>query len=155
MGQLASGVPEEYRSATAVGMLLAITVGLVTRPDEPLQFDRETHQRLLHFGPLRWSLVNGGLLGLGITSRVGYWLWYVVPVGTWGVGSWWAGGAIWGLYGFGRLAATGVLAGTLANGLVSESQLSRSLLETRRALARPVARFTAIIVGVQLMAAGL
>lgn len=45
-----------------------------------LQCDRETSQRWLHDGPLSWAAKNGFALGLGFTSRIGFFAWYWVPV---------------------------------------------------------------------------
>lgn len=46
------------------------------------QCDRETPQRWVHTGPLRWAVRNGLALGFGATSRIGFWLWYAIPLGA-------------------------------------------------------------------------
>lgn len=95
------------------GMLAAflIAIAALARPSRMPQFDRETEQGLLGLGPVTWAAVNGSLLGLGFTSRIGYWAWYLIPVGILAVGSPTAGAAIWGAYAFTRLAiAAGVAA---------------------------------------------
>lgn len=45
---------------------------------------------------------NGAALGIGATSRVGFWLWYLIPVGALLVGSPIFGGLVYGAYGFVR-----------------------------------------------------
>lgn len=74
-----------------------------------LQCDRETPQSWMRFGALRWAAVNGAMLGLGFTSRIGFWLWYVVPTGSLLLGDPWLGAAIYGLYGFVRSGAVWLL----------------------------------------------
>lgn len=75
------------------------------------QLDRETEQRLVHHGPLRWAAENGALLGLGFTSRLGTWLWYTVPAAALASGSPREGAMVYGLYGFTRLFVPSVFAG--------------------------------------------
>lgn len=75
------------------------------------QLDRETEQRLVHHGPLRWAAENGALLGLGFTSRLGTWLWYTVPAAALASASPRGGAMVYGLYGFARLFVPSVLAG--------------------------------------------
>jgi hypothetical protein len=50
----------------------------------------------------RRSLKNGMVLGLGFTTRIGFWLWYVVPVTALASGDARVGASVWGLYGFAR-----------------------------------------------------
>ena len=88
----------------AVGSILAvaaIAVGsleLWGRRPQPLQFDCETPQRWVNTGPLRWAIRNGLTLGFGATSRLGFWLWYVIPLGAFLIGNPGAGAAIYGTY---------------------------------------------------------
>lgn len=67
------------------------------------QISRETEQSLLSHGPFEWATANGFLLGLGFTSRIGYWIFYLVPVGCLVTGSPIFAAAIWGMYGLTRL----------------------------------------------------
>ena len=79
---------------------------------QPPQFDCETPQRWVRQGPLRWATRNGLTLGFGATSRIGFWLWYVVPLGTFLVGDPRLGAAIYGTYGLIRgLGAVFILLG--------------------------------------------
>ena len=81
---------------------------------QPPQFDCETPQRWVHQGPLRWATRNGLTLGFGATSRIGFWLWYVIPLGAFLVGDPRLGAAIYGTYGLIRaLGAVFILLGML------------------------------------------
>jgi hypothetical protein len=102
----------------AVGMVLALTLvaAPLVLPRRVPQLDRETDQNLLSRGPYVWALANGALLGAGFTSRIGYWIWYLVPLGCVIAGSPGLGALIWAGYGFTRL---GIAAG-LAYRLVHE-----------------------------------
>jgi hypothetical protein len=87
---------------------LAAITGRLARP--PLQCDRETPQRWARGGGgIRWGLLNGSSLGFGATSRLGFVLWYVIPMGAFLSGSAVFGAALWGLYGFVRMAGAGAI----------------------------------------------
>lgn len=106
LGALGSSVPQDGRAAAAsVVAVLAVAVGTVdlnSRRLPVLQCDRETSQRGMRTGPIRWAMRNGVALGIGATSRVGFWLWYLVPVGALLEGNPVPGGLIFGVYGFVR-----------------------------------------------------
>lgn len=63
---------------------------------------RETPQRWMHAGPLLWPILNGGALGLGVSSRIGVWLWYAVPLSSLLSGDVMIGATIFGAYGLVR-----------------------------------------------------
>jgi len=68
----------------------------------------------MHRGPLRWAIRNGLTLGFGATSRIGFWLWYVIPLGAFLVGDSIFGAIIYGAYGLIRaLGATVILLGMI------------------------------------------
>jgi hypothetical protein len=93
---------------TTVLALLAIVFGaleLCGRVIKPLQCDRETAQRWLNYGALRWATLNGLALGFGAGSRLGFWLWYVVPLGALLIADPFLGALIYGAYSFTRGAA--------------------------------------------------
>jgi hypothetical protein len=103
----------------AVGSVLAVVaiilgvLELFGRRINPPQFDCETPQHWVHKGPLRWATRNGLTLGLGATSRIGFLLWYVVPIGALLFGSPILGATIYGTYGLIRgVAAPLILLGT-------------------------------------------
>jgi hypothetical protein len=107
-------------SRLAVGSILAIAaivVGgleLAGRPVQPLQFDCETSQRWVDKGAWRWATRNGLTLGVGATSRIGFWLWYVIPLGAFLIGNPLASGIIYGTYGLVRaLGAVVILLGMM------------------------------------------
>ena len=96
LGTVGSLLSLDIRLAVA-----AIAVGsleLWGRRPQPLQFDCETPQRWVNTGPLRWAIRNGLTLGFGATSRLGFWLWYVIPLGAFLIGNPGAGAAIYGTY---------------------------------------------------------
>jgi hypothetical protein len=104
----------------AVGSILAIAAVVVGglelfgRRVQLPQFDCETPQRWVHKGPLRWATRNGLTLGFGATSRIGFWLWYVIPLGALLVGHPVLGALIYGTYGLIRgLGAVFILFGML------------------------------------------
>jgi hypothetical protein len=53
-----------------------------------LQRDHETNQSWMRFGATVNSAANGVAIGLGFSTRIGYWLWYVLPVVAVFYGSW-------------------------------------------------------------------
>jgi heme exporter protein D len=67
-----------------------------------LQLDQETPQRWMHFGPIRWPLANGAALGFAVTSRLGFPLWYVLPILSFASGTLWFGPLLWSVYGASR-----------------------------------------------------
>lgn len=91
-----------------IGLVLgpvAIAVGLLDLRKRALavvQRDRETPQRWLSAGPTIWAVRNGSALGTGLGTRIGFWLWYVVPAAALLHGSVEAGALVYGTYGFVR-----------------------------------------------------
>jgi len=141
----------------AVGSILAIaaiavgSLELFGRRMQPLQFDCETPQRWVNRGALRWATTNGLTLGFGATSRIGFWLWYVIPLGAFLIGDPVASGIIYGTYGLVRsLGAVVILFGMMW----LETDVSDRLIEgydTARVLTAGQLVFlgvaTAIVVG--------
>lgn len=95
-------------SRLAAGSILAVVAVVVGgleslgRRIQPPQFDCETPQRWVHKGPLRWAVQNGLALGFGATSRIGFWLWYAIPLGAFLVGDPRLGAVVYGAYGLVR-----------------------------------------------------
>jgi hypothetical protein len=58
---------------------------------------------------LRWAIRNGLALGFGATSRIGFRLWYVVPLGAFLIGDPGAGSTIYGTYALVRALGAPVL----------------------------------------------
>ena len=92
----------------AIGGVLAViavaagSLEIFGRRIKPLQFDCPTPRHWMQKGPLRWATRNGLALGFGATSRIGFLLWYVVPLGALLFGSLAFGAAIYGTYGLVR-----------------------------------------------------
>jgi hypothetical protein len=75
-----------------------------------LQCDHETPKSWIHTGPLSWAVLNGATLGSGAGSRIGFAVWYAVPLGALLSGGAVTGALIYGAYGFVRsLSALGLI----------------------------------------------
>ena len=62
------------------------------------QLDHETPQSWMNVGPVRWAARNGFTLGLGAISRIGFPLWYSIPVGAFLIGRPGLGIVVYGTY---------------------------------------------------------
>lgn len=85
--------------------VVAVVVGVMDLSGRGLgllQYNRETPRRWLYGRPLRWAMFNGAMLGAGFTSRIGFWLWYVVPISALLSGTPPIGAFIYGCYGLVR-----------------------------------------------------
>ena len=106
LGAVGSHLPLDFRlAAGSILAIAAVAVGgleLFGRRIQPLQFDCETPQRWVRRGPLAWAIRNGLTLGFGATSRIGFWLWYAVPLGAFLVGDPLFGAVTYGTYGLFR-----------------------------------------------------
>lgn len=80
-------------------------INLVYRLVPLLQIDRETPRDWVEEHAVYWAMKNGFFLGIGFTSRVGFWLWYIVPLSTLLIGDIRLGGMIYGVYGASRGSA--------------------------------------------------
>lgn len=114
LGVAGSLIPPQVRTASgSLLAIVAIVVGgleLTGRHLRPPQCDRETPQRWVHAGPLRWALRNGLALGCGAATRLGFWLWYAIPAGALLAGRLDLGAAIYGTYGAARgVAVWGII----------------------------------------------
>lgn len=99
-------------AAASVLAVVAIVIGgleFTARHLRPPQFDRETAPPWLSADPLLWAIRNGLALGFGGSSRIGFWLWYVVPAGAVLVGDAVFGAALYGGYGLVRGASVWLL----------------------------------------------
>lgn len=124
--------------------IVAVGIGameLGPRPPRVLQWDAETPQRWMNAGALRWASLNGSALGTGATSRIGFWLWYAIPIGAFLLGNPVWGALIYGIYGFVRgwsVWAFLLLPRRLGMGgdafglwLVTHGELSRAVVATQ------------------------
>jgi hypothetical protein len=90
---------------------------------------------------------NGALLGLAVTSRIGFWLWYVVPLAAFLSAAPVAGAIVWGLYGLARLRVLDLVAMNIAFSEDAGYAVTRRLLKSggrARALLVPVAVVTGV-----------
>lgn len=132
-GAAGSAVPADIRVGLATAGAVALAVLPHIRSLRVPQFDRETAQSLLGLGPRRWGLMNGTLLGLGFTNRLGTWCWFAVPYFAFVIGSSWAGAVLWGGYALTRLVIAVALAVVMKvrPGEESMGRLSASVLRLR------------------------
>ncbi|MBB4941351.1 hypothetical protein FHR32_005728 [Streptosporangium album] len=79
LGLLGSALQPAMRALLAVVAVSAVAVGVVVRP-VPWQLDRETAPGWLLYQDWRTAAYNGLALGLGFTTRIGFWLFYLVPL---------------------------------------------------------------------------
>ena len=92
--------------------IVAVTLGgleLGSRRVPVLQCDRETPKNWVYMGSLQWAVRNGLALGFGATSRIGFWLWYVVPIGALLLARPALGAVIYGTYGVFRGMAVWII----------------------------------------------
>jgi hypothetical protein len=108
-GMLGRALSQDVRTATATLLaLVALALAfaeLAGRRVRLIQFNRETPQRWLHYGPMRWATLNGAALGTGAGSRLGFWLWYVIPLAGLLSADPLLGALVWGAYGLARATA--------------------------------------------------
>ncbi|MDX2343260.1 MAG: hypothetical protein QNL12_05775 [Acidimicrobiia bacterium] len=102
LGGVASLMTVSQRAAVASAAAFGLVIAAIL-DNKPIQVRTETPRSLLDRGPVAWSLLNGALLGVGVASRLGFWLWYAIPLGVLVVGSATGGAVLWGLYGFSRM----------------------------------------------------
>lgn len=117
-------MPFDVRAAAAtllalVGMMVAL-MSLMGHQVTVLSRNRETPKEWVKEGPIRWALRNGISLGVGFRSRIGFWLWYVVPAGALIMGDLAAGAVVYGSYGFARGLMAGVLAAATVRGKLTD-----------------------------------
>lgn len=106
LGAIGAALPFDARVAVASLLgLAAIAIGILElgpRPRRVPQCDMETPQRWMNAGPLRWATLNGAALGVGATSRIGFWLWYAIPISALLLGDPVLGALVYGFYGLVR-----------------------------------------------------
>ncbi len=150
LGSVGSLIPLTTRAAgTTLAALAVVVLAAIRAP--LVQVDHETPQSLLHRGPLIWSTANGSLLGLAVTSRIGFWLWYLVPVTVLASGSPLGGAVIWGVYAGVRLGTVAAIAMRMRGGDDRVHHVSRALLHAGKPL-RQATTAVAIVAGVVVAA---
>ncbi len=142
LGALGSLLPMETRVGVASLLSLAtIVLGAAEVMGQValIQCDRETPQRWIHAGALRWAIRNGLVLGWGATTRLGFWSWYVIPIGSLLLGDPIIAALLYGCYGLLRGLAVWAWIGA---GRFIGPQLGLRFddMATHVLLSRPVAR---------------
>lgn len=103
LGALGSVLPLSVRvTLAAILGVIAIALGgleLTPRRVRPLQRRCETPQSWMRRGALSWAVSNGVTLGLGATTRIGFWLWFAIPAAAILYADILAGAMIYGVYG--------------------------------------------------------
>lgn len=99
---------------------------------------------------MRGALFNGATLGIGGTTRIGYCLWYVVPLAAFLSGSPYFGAISFGLYGFARAIVPMIAVARLrlAAHTVQDVQRLQGWLVSRAGVARQVAAVNLLLIGV-------
>lgn len=92
-----SGRPAVILGVSLVGAALGGAEILGRRP-WVLQRDQATNQRWMRFGATVNSAANGVAMGIGFATRIGYWLWYVLPIVAVLSGSWRTGALLFFAY---------------------------------------------------------
>ena len=113
LGAIGGLLPVDLRASLTVLISIgAVTIGILEVRGARiflLQFNRETPSQWLRPGPLIWAMRNGAALGIGLGSRLGFWLWWVIPLGAMLSGSVLIGAVGYGLYGFTRTGGVRVI----------------------------------------------
>lgn len=108
----AAGAFVEQPSRLILGALaLAAISAAASIRRRPWQLDRETNERWLLYEDWRTAVYNAAVLGVGFASRIGFWLFLLIPVGAFLTGEVLAGATIYGSYGASRIIASFVVAG--------------------------------------------
>jgi hypothetical protein len=113
LGELGS----RFGAATRVPLagwlaVAALVVGLLEARGsigQPIQLSVESPRRWSSFGPILWPLANGAILGIGFATRIGFWLWWIVPFSALLSGSPQHGALVYGCYALARSASAGVV----------------------------------------------
>lgn len=153
LGVLGALVPGEIRgaAATACGLaaILIAAVELMGRRVPLIQMDRETPTEWLARGPLSWAIRNGVAIGFGGMTRLGFWLWYVVPIGAFLSGSLLLGALGYGIYSTTRTLSAGGIHRMVTHGRVDPAGVKVLLMSGR---ARRVASKVLMVVGIATVA---
>jgi hypothetical protein len=108
-GQLTSSTRAAIATLLGIVAVVVATLEVLGHRVPLVQRDTETPHGWLAAGPLLWALRNGWSLGLGAGSRLGFSLWYVIPVGAFLSGRPLVGALGYGLYGLTRTISAGGL----------------------------------------------
>lgn len=141
LGALGAALSAPGRPAVILGVsLVGAALGgaeIWGRRPWVLQRDRATSKHWMRFGAIVNSAANGMAMGVGFATRIGYWLWYVLPIVAVLSGSWKVGALLFVVYasvraGIGVFFATagetrGESAHRLQDNLASLNPLTRTI----------------------------
>jgi hypothetical protein len=157
IGFLGSALAADARigisSAFAAALVVAGALELLPGGFRPLECRRETPKDWVYRGrPTRWAIMNGLALGCGAFSRLGFSLWYIVPLACFFSGSVLLGAAIYGAYGLARgIAVWPIMLVARSSGFdLGEWLIARSATAKRIAAAELIVVASAFAVAVGL-----
>lgn len=135
LGWLGGRLTDDGRLVLATVVLLAgalpAALELAGRKLRPPQLDVETPQTWVGHGPLLWAARNGAALGTGALSRIGFWLWYAVPLAALTSGSVRFGAVIYGLYAVFRAAPAWAVVWATSRGWVATHDPGETMMSLR------------------------
>jgi hypothetical protein len=95
----------DLRALIVLAAVAAVLLGALRSPT-PWQRNAETPRAWLELQSWQTAVRNGVALGTGSATRIGFWLWYLVPIGAFAVGSPAGGALIYGAYATARLGTS-------------------------------------------------
>ena len=144
----------DFTRVLAAAAIAVAILDFTGRRPRLVQRDRETSRRILErYEPHLAVARNGVELGIGATSRIGFWLWYAVPVGAFLAATAPLGTLIYGSYGTARGVAPSLIIAIearMARRAKPEFEYVPRWLVRRTRLARIVAATQLCVVGVGL-----
>lgn len=146
LGELGSLIAQDFRVGLATVLtIFASALALSELMGNPItipQFDKETPRRWVQEGASYWAIKNGFSLGLGFTSRIGFWLWYIIPFSTFLIGLPSIGALIYGAYG----TARGLIIWVTLSGISNANSIT--WLTTYNQRAKKVLNFGLLLVSI-------
>ncbi|MEV0592798.1 hypothetical protein [Nonomuraea cavernae] len=129
LGLLGAALEPGMRALLALAAASAVAVGAVSRP-VPWQLDRETDTDWLGYEDWRTAAYNGVALGLGFTTRIGFWLFYLVPLTAFVVADPVLGAAGYAAFAVSRVGGSALLAaaGIWIDGGITRARLVADLV---------------------------
>jgi hypothetical protein len=94
----------------ALGVAIGVLEATATRRVPLVQRNRETRREWVFRRPVAGSFGTGFVIGAGFLTRVGFWIWYVVPLTCFAVASPVLGAVIFGCYSFIRVGTSSAFA---------------------------------------------
>lgn len=119
LGAFGSALDPLSQRVVVLGSLGAVLIAALIRR-RPWQLNRETAAAWLAYRDWRTASLNGASLGLGFTTRLGFWLYYILPIGAIEAAAPLTGATLLGVYGFTRLSLS------LAQTAVGPAALNRT-----------------------------